>query len=270
MFLSPGKSIFLYSPPLILAVIGFRRFWRRYRYIVVAMVLTIFPSLYLHARMISWAGDYAWGPRYLTFALAVLLLPAGFLVQEWLENLQGLRKWLRLSASIVVVVAGLGVTYLGNAIYWDHYIRIQNEAAQAWLGLPNNSGDGISTPGMPCPVCFETLYSLQWLPVFQHIVGNYWLLSHVPYSDDWVTAEKDAPWRRYTRLQLNIAQNYARARVDWWFVEYRRSFPVVSWTLVFALPFLSALMLVLFLLEIRRSLRQKLQPPEGAALSTST
>jgi TRAP-type C4-dicarboxylate transport system permease small subunit len=220
--------------------------------------------------MISWAGDYAWGPRYLTFALGILLLPAGFLFQDWLENTHSLRRWLGVAAVSVVFLAGAFVTYLGNAIYWDHFIRIETEATQAWLGLPNNKGDGISAPNAPCPVCFETIYSLQWLPPFQHILGNYWLLKHVPYNDSWVVAEKDAPWRRYTNLQLNIQQNYGRARTDWWFVDYRHTFPILAWSLVISLPALSALMLLLFLLEIRRAVRSLTQPSAGADLSAST
>jgi hypothetical protein len=270
MLLSPGKSIFLYCPPLLLSLLGFPRFFRRYRTIVLAMVLTILPGLYIHAQMISWAGDYAWGPRYLTFALGILLLPAGFLFQDWLENTHSLRRWLGVAAVSVVFLAGAFVTYLGNAIYWDHFIRIETEATQAWLGLPNNKGDGISAPNAPCPVCFETIYSLQWLPPFQHILGNYWLLKHVPYNDSWVVAEKDAPWRRYTNLQLNIQQNYGRARTDWWFVDYHHTFPILAWSLVISLPALSALMLLLFLLEIRRAVRSLTQPSAGADLSAST
>jgi hypothetical protein len=270
MFLSPGKSIFLYSPPLLVALLGFPRFVRRFRHVAVAMLLTVLPGLYVHAQMISWAGDYAWGPRYMTFALGVLLVPAGFLVQDWLENLQKLRRWAAVASLLVIFTAGGVVTYLGNAIYWDHYIRIQSDAAQFWLGVPNNKGDGISAPNAPCPVCFETIYSLQWLPPFQHIIGNYWLLSHLPKNDSWVVAEKDAPWRRYTNLQINIQQSYARARVDWWFVEYRATFPTLSWTLVLLLPTLALFMLILFLLEVRRAVRAMPQPAELEGLSAST
>jgi hypothetical protein len=270
MFLSPGKSIFLYSPPIFLALLGFLRFTKRFRTVVLAMVLTIFPGLYLHAQMISWAGDYAWGPRYMTFALAVLLLPAGFLLQDLLDKASSLRRWLGMGFFAAVFVSGVAVTYLGNAIYWDHFIRIETEATQSWLGMPNNKGDGVSTPSMPCPVCFETIYSLQWLPPFQHILGNYWLLDHLPKNDSWVVAEKDAPWRRYTNLQLDIHQGYGRARVDWWFIEYRHAFPTLAWSLVILLPALSAVMLLLFLLEIRRAVRGSPQAPAEAALSTST
>jgi len=270
MFFSPGKSVFLYCPPLIVAAIGSLRFTKRFRYIVLAMVLTILPSLYLHAQMISWAGDYAWGPRYMTFALAVLLLPAGFLFQDLLDKASSLRRWLGIAFFSAVFISGVLVTYLGNAIYWDHFIRIETEATQFWLGMPNQKGDGVSTPGLPCPVCFETIYSLQWLPPFQHIVGNYWLLSHLPKNDSWMVAEKDAPWRRYTNLSLDIHEGYARARVDWWFIEYRHTFPALAWTLVIGLPILSALMLLLFLLEIRRAMRGSLQAPAETVLSAST
>jgi hypothetical protein len=270
MFFSIGKSVFLYSPPLLIALYGFPRFVKRYRHVALAMLLTIFPDLYVHAQMISWAGDYAWGPRYMIFALGVLLVPAGFLVQEWLENLHKLRRVVAIASLSVIFLAGAAVTYLGNAIYWDHYIRIESDAAQFWLGVPNNKGDGISLPNAPCPVCFETIYSLQWLPPFQHIVGNYWLLKHLPNNDSWVVAEKDAPWRRYTNLQINIQQSYARARIDWWFIEYRHTFPVLAWTLVIGLPILSLTMLILFLLEIRRAVRATSQPPLDPGLTAST
>jgi hypothetical protein len=256
MLASPGKSIFLYSPPLFLSLFAIHRFARRFPHLVLAMVLTILPGLLIHAQMISWAGDYAWGSRYTIFALPVLFLPAAFLLDDWLGRLVSWRRWFAVATLSGVFLAGLGVTYLGNAIYWDHFIRVQYEATQTWLGVPNNKGDGISTGTAPCPVCFETLYPLHWLPPFQHIVGNYWLLSHVPRKHSWVTAEKDAPWRRYTNLQLNIEQSYGRARVDWWFVEYRKDFPRLVWTLVIVFPTLSLAALLLFFWEIRRAARR--------------
>jgi len=268
MFLSPGKSIFLYSPPLLVALVGFPRFAKNFRAIVLAMALTILPGLYVHAQMISWAGDYAWGPRYMTFALGVLLLPAGFVVQACLSHVHRLKRWLGTAVLCGVLLAGAFVTYLGNAIYWDHFIRIESEAARFWLGTPNTKGDG-SSMGFACPVCFETISQLQWLPPFHHIVGNYWLLTHVPYKHDWVRAEKDAPWRRYTNLQVNIQDSYGRARIDWWFVEYRATFPGLCWFLVILLPLASAVMLGLFLLAVWRAGRGD-QPAGNADLHPQT
>jgi hypothetical protein len=39
--------------------------------------------------------------------------------------------------------------------------------------------------------------------------------------DSWEVAEADAPWHRYTSLRLDIAGPYARARLDWWFYDFK-------------------------------------------------
>jgi len=182
------------------------------------------------------------------------MIPGTLLIDDLLVGAMEWRRRVSLLALSVTFPFGVFVTYLGNAVYWDHYIRIETEAVQAWLGPPNNSGDGVSTPGSPCPVCFETLHSLHWVPAFNHIAGNYWLLTHLSKKDTWVVAEKDVPWRRYTSLNVNISQSYARARVDWWFLEYRHLFPTLAWTLMIVLPTLSATFLVLFFLELRRAM----------------
>jgi hypothetical protein len=121
---------------------------------------------------------------------------------------------------------------------------------------PTTRATAAAPSAFPCPVCFETISQLQWLPPFQHIVGNYWLLTHVPYGHDWVRAEKDAPWRRYTNLQVDIQESYARARIDWWFTEYHKTFPYLAWFLVVFLPLAIAALLVLFLFEVWRARRR--------------
>jgi len=77
LLVSPGKSVFLYSPPLFLAVMGVRQLWRRKPELVAAigassLILLLFISC------ISFAGgDWCWGPRYLTplLPLWALFLP---------------------------------------------------------------------------------------------------------------------------------------------------------------------------------------------------
>jgi hypothetical protein len=254
MFLSPGKSIFLYSPPLLLSLIASLRFAKRFRAIVLAMLLTVLPFLYIHAQTFTWSGDYAWGPRYTVFALAVFMLPAALFVDECLAIVGVWARAWRIAGLAAVFLGGVYVTYLGNAVYWDHFIRINAEAYKDWLGEPNNRGDGASSGKNQCSTCFEALYALHWLPPFQHILGNAWLLEHLKTGDDWMTAEGDAPWRRYTNLQLNIRETYARARIDWWFIEYRRDMPTLSWTLAIVLPLSSLVLLALFLFELRRAM----------------
>lgn len=66
LLVSPGKSVFLYSPPIVLAVLGMRHLWRERREIALA-VLVATLALVSFLSCISFAGgDWCWGPRYLT------------------------------------------------------------------------------------------------------------------------------------------------------------------------------------------------------------
>jgi hypothetical protein len=162
-------------------------------------------------------GGWNWGPRYLVFALPVLLFPLGVLVDRLRD---GGRRWV----AAAVVAAGLAVggfvQVVGNAFYWDHYIRIAEEARERWLGTPDRRGSIPPDQGGGCHACFEDMYPVNWLPPFQPIEGHLWLLRHVPREHDWRLAEMDAPWHRYTRLNLNIAASYRRARLDFWGLDY--------------------------------------------------
>jgi hypothetical protein len=281
MFLSPGKSVFLYSPPLLAGLIGLPRAIRRWPQFLPAALLTIVPSVLVYARLVFWAGDYAWGPRYLVFAVPTMLLPACLLIDDLLAAAISLRRLLAASALGTLLLAGGFVQFLGNAFYWDHFIRIQREAARAWLGAPNAKGSAIGDTPWACGACFEDMYSMQWLPPFQPIMAHYWMFRHVYRDDKWVAAEKDAPWHRYTSMQLNIAASWNRARLDWWFIEFRPTNPQLSWTLIFLLPSLALLCFGLFLHEVwwaaRRSrARAGLAPlpcsrePYDPALTAST
>jgi hypothetical protein len=217
LFFSVGMSVFLYSPPLVLALAGLRETWRRRPDFLVVLAATGGPLVLLYASNTFWQGGWNWGPRYLVFLLPVSLLPIGFLCERWREL--G-RRWRARVAFTAALVAGGAVTVAGNAFYWDHFIRIAQDARLAWLGRPDRSGSIPPDQGGNCHSCFEDMYATTWLPAFQPIAGHFWLLRHVPFGDDWRTAERDAPWRRYTSLSLDIERSYLRARVDWWGLDY--------------------------------------------------
>jgi hypothetical protein len=219
-FFSPGKSLFLYSPPLVLSLLALPRLQRRWPHVLWAALAVAGPVVLLNASLLYWAGDYAWGPRYLVPLLPVLLLPAGLLIEDLLGAGGRWRRALSRAALVGVFAWGTFVQILGNAFHWDHFTRLQRAARNQWLGLPNTSGTAFPDFSGVCGACFEDVHGLQWLPPFQPIEGHWWLLKHVARGHDWVTAERDAPWRRYTALQLNIAATYEVARLDWWFLDY--------------------------------------------------
>lgn len=213
LVLSPGKSIFLYSPAVALAVLAIPRFVRRHRGPALVLLLIILPPVLVHARSLSWNGDWCWGPRYLVFAVPCLLLP----LAGWLDSVRQARRWTLAAAFGLVAALGLFVQLLGSAFYWDHWIRLSTAAREAWLGKPDRSGAAIAEAGRGhCDSCFEDMHGHNWLPPLQPIAGHLWLLRHVPAGDAWSVAEADAPWRRYTSLSLPLESVYRRARVDWW------------------------------------------------------
>jgi len=223
---SPGKSMFIYTPPLVLAAFGLPRFWREHRRTVLAMLVTILPVTVFYAGFPSWPGDWAWGPRYLVFAVPVLLLPAvAFLAQA--------RRPGRSLAGLLLV-AGICVQLLGNAFYWDHYLRIALDVRTKWLGHPNRGASLTADKGGFCEGCFEDVYPTVWLSPFQPILGHFWLVRHVPFGHDWQTAAQDAPWRRHTRLDVDARASYARARVDHWLLD-THAYRAAGWVVLLLL-----------------------------------
>lgn len=77
LLFSPGKSLFLYAPALLLAVPGAVAFWRRGRADLAALCAGLFLGhLLLYARWGEWEGGGVWGPRFLLPVVAVTLVLA--------------------------------------------------------------------------------------------------------------------------------------------------------------------------------------------------
>lgn len=105
--LSPGKSMLLFAPPVILAVAGLRRLWKLER--GVATLAISFPLVYLffYARYAYWEGGYCVGPRYLVPVVPMLCLGLGALLAS------GMNRFKR--PAIVVLVLGAMVQCISLA-----------------------------------------------------------------------------------------------------------------------------------------------------------
>src|SRR5439155_25448684 len=87
----------------------------------------------------------------------------------------------------------------------------------------NPSGSRVMAFGVGCGSCIEEMYGLNWLPPLAPIFGHWWLLKHTPFQDDWIVAERDAPWRPYTSMHMDLRDPYQGARVDWWMLDWVRT-----------------------------------------------
>jgi hypothetical protein len=80
--ISPGKSVFLFAPPILLAIAGLRKLARLDRGL--AVVAGALPVVYLlfYATFTQWEGGFCVGPRYLVPAISVMCLGLGPMLEN--------------------------------------------------------------------------------------------------------------------------------------------------------------------------------------------
>ena len=74
--LSPGKGILWYAPVILLGLVGFRPFARRWLPEAVLCAGVSAGYVLLHSAYTYWEGGWSWGPRLILPALPFILLPA--------------------------------------------------------------------------------------------------------------------------------------------------------------------------------------------------
>lgn len=71
---SPGKSLFLFSPIILLALFGWRRLFHLYPALSWGLWLAIIAKVFLHATWQNWAGGWCWGPRHIMQVHVLLII----------------------------------------------------------------------------------------------------------------------------------------------------------------------------------------------------
>jgi hypothetical protein len=87
--LSPGDSIFLFTPLLLLSPWLYRRFWQQYRLEIIIIFSLAITYIVFYGKYTAWHGLWSsLGPRYLIPIVPILLLPLG----KWMEH-AGKKVW---------------------------------------------------------------------------------------------------------------------------------------------------------------------------------
>ena len=102
----PEKSIFLFDPLLVLALVLLALLWKRLgpevRAYAVTSLLLLLAYISFYARYTYWAGDHAWGDRYVSTAAEVVALIAVPLLIRYRANLN---LWVWRSAIALIAVS---------------------------------------------------------------------------------------------------------------------------------------------------------------------
>jgi Dolichyl-phosphate-mannose-protein mannosyltransferase len=113
----PEKSIFLFDPLLILLIVLLALLWKRLgpevRAYAVTSLLLLAGYVSFYARYTYWAGDHAWGDRYVSTAVELAALLAVPLLLKYRENLG--RTFCR--AAVILIVASL-LIQVASLAFW--------------------------------------------------------------------------------------------------------------------------------------------------------
>jgi hypothetical protein len=114
---SREKSIFLFDPLVVLALVLLALLWKRLgtevRAYAVTSLLLLAGYICFYARYTYWAGDFAWGDRYVSAALEIVALLAVPLLARYRVNLS---PWIR-RGSIVLIAASL-IVQIASLAFW--------------------------------------------------------------------------------------------------------------------------------------------------------
>jgi hypothetical protein len=181
---APEKSIFLFDTmfplTLLLSVLLWKRLAPGVRAFLAACLVLLTAYLAFYARYDSWAGDFAWGDRYISSTVELTsLLAIPILVSYWKHLRRPIRYFaIAITASSVAIQCASVAFWLPLEIYqmetfghhtWVVLLRFKNIAAFA---MDRWDAWGLNTPAIyQDPWDAAHLTTLNFLPSLLHHIG---------------------------------------------------------------------------------------------------
>ncbi len=160
---APEKSIFLFDPLIILALVLFVLHWRRLapplRSYAIATCLMLLAYLSFYARYFAWAGDFAWGDRYVSTAVELVAMMAIPLLLKYRRE------------------AGRAVWVMGMVLLVASFL-IQVESLMFWLPLEIYQEETLGDP------TFVIALRAKNIGAFALGKMDAWGLNNVPMTQD--------------------------------------------------------------------------------------
>lgn len=122
---SKDKSIFLYQPLLIFALLGVKRFGERFTRESWLIGSAFFIFLLVNSKFVNWGGHWGYGPRYLLFILSELSWPVLLVMEDWLLNISKLKSLIGLALLTCTVVLSVYMQIETNSLEFFTYYRVE-------------------------------------------------------------------------------------------------------------------------------------------------
>jgi hypothetical protein len=127
LLFSPGKSVFVYAPVLLLSLAAIPKLWRKHRPAAAFIVALAVIWLLLHAKLRSWYGAWGWGPRHFVTLLPILAIPALVFIPSVWSRRSG-------KAILIPLAAGGFILALASLISnWHYRMELRNRSDPAGL-----------------------------------------------------------------------------------------------------------------------------------------
>lgn len=219
LLLSPGKSVFIYAPVAVVALIAVPWSIRRYPAEISLLLAIALVNLLIFARFSGWSGDQAWGPRYMLIALPLLVLIAAPVLSgtPW-------RAAAATAGCIGVVIATFGIVV--NPLTW--FGRAAAEFGTEWR---EDVGQ----------IAF--IHEIHFSPASSQPVAHARLLpeaarSTAAFIDD--PNGTDGRWSPLpARVDYRMGWHTNPVQLDaWWYWVLRRDNP--EWLLLLLIPIMAA------------------------------
>jgi hypothetical protein len=118
--LSPGRSLFLFSPLVALGIISLWRLRENWPAITAFIITASIVALVFYGMWWSWHGGWCWGPRFLVPLVPFLIVPIGSRLGSRGFLLAVLAVW---ALSLLAILPGISTdfnVYFANSLYRDH------------------------------------------------------------------------------------------------------------------------------------------------------
>jgi hypothetical protein len=219
-FFMPEKTIFLFDPLFVLMLLLTILLWKRLtpavRAFLVATFFMLAAYIVFYARYNWWAGDFAWGDRYISSAVELITLLAIALLLRYRKSL-GKAMWslgLAITALSFVIQCASLAFWLPLEIYqmetfghptWVVFLRFKNIVAFA---LHKRAAWGLNTPSM-----FQDSWDAAHITTWNFLPS---LLRHVGVAPLWAVHVLYAVW-----IAVGLALILSAGRLAYFIIRRR-------------------------------------------------
>ncbi len=202
LMLSPGKSIFLYTPALIAALAACRSFARRHAPAAWLAAACVAAQIAIYCKWWAWHGDWTWGPRFFTPVIAIALIPLCTAFGQFREA-----RFSRKLSLAAIIIASLAVQIPGVAVNPNEYI-------------------GYTTHNIPSQPFYmpgridmrDDLLLAHFIPEFSPVAGHLWIMRQMV-----TRTEAPYPWR--TLVPAGTPPHKSILIPDFWWARHKALFP---------------------------------------------